>query len=310
MKGTKSIFVISIIVLLALFTNGLYIQYFSGNTNQGGMLSPIGDGNSSEQAKHLLGNLESSVIEESPVNLMVLGLDGDKTRCDVIMFLHFVPSSSQLSIISVARDTRVVSEGAYERINALYSKGAEKRIARELTKITGLPVHYYITVDFKGFRRIIDTLGGVEFYVPFNMNYDDPTQNLHIHLKKGMQVLNGKKAEQLVRYRKGNVKGQGYTEGDIGRIKMQQDFMKALVKQKLSMKALPKAVEIFDILKQHIKTNIKIVDVTYYIKSVIKVRSDEIQTLTLPGSSLMIKGKWYFIYDREKTAELMETHFG
>lgn len=308
MKGIKTIFVISIIMLFALFANSLYIQYFSEDTNRREVPAPIVDDNIPGQAKQLLGNLESSVIEENPVNLMVLGLDGDKTRCDVIMLLHFVPASSQLSIVSVARDTRVVSDGAYERINALYSKGAEKRIARELTKITGLPVHYYITVDFKGFRRIIDTLGGVEFYVPFNMNYDDPTQNLHIHLKKGLQMLNGKKAEQLVRYRKGNKKGHGYTEGDIGRIKMQQDFLRELVKQKLNIKILPKAVEIFDILKQYVKTNIKITDVTYYMKSVSKVRSDEIQALTLPGTSRLIKGKWYFIYDREKTAELMETH--
>ncbi len=310
MKGTKSIFVISIIILLALFANGLYIQYFSEDTNQRGMPSPISYDNTLGQAKHLLGNVESSATEENPVNLMVLGLDGDETRCDVIMLLHFVPSSSHLSIISVARDTRVVSEGAYERINALYSKGAEKRIAKELTEITGLPVHYYITVDFKGFRKIIDTLGGVEFYVPFNMNYDDPTQNLHIHLKKGLQVLNGKKAEQLVRYRKGNTKGQGYTEGDIGRIKMQQDFMKALVRQKLNIRTLSKTAEIFEILRQYVETNIEISDITYYIKSVVKVRSDDIQTLTLPGTSRMIKGKWYFIYDREETAALMETHFG
>ncbi len=309
MKGIKSIFVVSIILLLALFANGLCIQYFSGGNNLRAMPDAIGSDNTNGLAKRLLGNLESSITEENPVNLMVLGLDGDKTRCDVIMLLHFVPSSSHLSIVSIARDTRVISDGVYERINALYSKGAEKRVASKLTEITGLPVHYYITVDFKGFRKIIDTLGGVEFYVPFNMNYDDPTQSLNIHLRKGLQMLDGKKSEQLVRYRKGNAKGQGYTEGDIGRIKMQQDFMKALLEQKLNISTLPKAEEIFDILKQYVKTNIKITDAAHYIKSAAKVRSDEIQTLTIPGSSHLIEGKWYFIYDREKTAELMEAHF-
>lgn len=309
MKGTKSIFVVSIILLLALFANGLCIQYFSGDTARRAMPDPIGDGNNPGLAKRLSGNLESSVAEETAVNLMVLGLDGDKTRCDVIMLLHFVPSSSHLSIVSVARDTRIVSDGAYERINALYSKGAEQRIAKELTKITGLPIHYYLTVDFKGFRKIIDALDGVEFYVPFRMNYDDPTQNLHIHLRKGLQVLNGKKAEQLVRYRKGNYTGQGYTEGDLGRISMQQEFIKSLIKQKMNLRYLSRSQKIFDILQEYVKTNITITDITQYIGSVSKVKSDEIETFTIPGTSRIISGKWYFIMDRKKTAAMMEEHF-
>ena len=86
--------------------------------------------------------------------------------------------------------------------------------------------------------------------------------------------------------------------------------MKALVRQKLNIRTLSKTAEIFEILRQYVETNIEISDITYYIKSVVKVRSDDIQTLTLPGTSRMIKGKWYFIYDREETAALMETHFG
>lgn len=297
------------VLLIALFVNGLFFMSGLGSKSPISTPAPFSEKEPNKQTEQLSGHIESSASKEMPANLMVLGLDRDKTRCDVIMLFHFVPSTSSLSLISVARDTRVLANGVYTRINTLYSKGGEKMVAEELTKITGLPVHYYVTIDFKGFREIIDTLDGVEFDVPFRMNYDDPTQNLHIHLRKGLQVLNGKKAEQLVRYRKGNYKGQGYTEGDLGRINMQQDFMKQLIKQKMNPRYLSRSQKIFDILRQYVKTNIALVDITQYMGSVVKIKDDEIEAFTIPGTSSMIRGKWYFIYDRDKTAEMMKEHF-
>jgi len=309
MKNAKFILAISITLMLVLFVNGACYILIQKNKEPGTFPAPIYEDDIGEAAEQPADYRESSISREGPVNLMVLGLDRDETRCDVIMLFHFVPSTSSLSILSVARDTRVLSDGIFTRINTLYSKGGEKKVAEKITEITGLPVHYYITVDFKGFREIIDALDGVEFYVPFRMNYDDPVQNLHIHLKKGLQVLNGKKAEQLVRYRKGNFKGQGYSEGDLGRINMQQEFMKALIKQKMNIRYISRFHKIFDILRQYVKTNITIADVTQYIGSISKVNSDEIKTFTLPGTSRLIDGKWYFILDRKKTSSMINEHF-
>jgi LCP family protein required for cell wall assembly len=238
-----------------------------------------------------------------------LGLDKDGTRCDVIMLFNFEPGLSKLNLLSIARDTRVRKNGRYYKINALYSKGGEELVAEEVTELTGLPVHYYITVDFKGFRKIIDNLGGVEFYVPFRMNYDDPTQDLYIHLKKGMQLLDGDKAEQLVRYRKGNNTGQGYSEGDIGRMKMQQDFLKALIKQKMNLRYISRADDIFEILKKYVKTNITLTDIAQNLGSISKIKSDEIETFTMPGESRFIGDAWYFIYNGEDTLEVIEKNF-
>ncbi len=309
MKSAKFILAISITLLLVLFVNGAYYMSLRGNMDPETLPVPLSEGDIGEAAEQSEDNHESGVSREFPVNLMVLGLDRDETRCDVIMLFHFTPSASSLRILSVARDTRVLSDGVFTRINTLYSKGGEKRVAEKLTEITGLPIHYYITADFKGFREIIDVLDGVQFNVPFRMNYDDPTQNLHIHLRKGLQVLNGKEAEQLVRYRKGNYKGQGYTEGDLGRISMQQEFMKALIKQKVNLRYLSRSQKIFGILQEYVKTNITITDITQYIGSVLKVKGDEIESYTIPGTSRIIGGKWYFIMDRQKTADMIEKHF-
>lgn len=319
MRVTKFIFTVCAILLLVLFANGMYVLSLPGGNGHRPAPVPISEykGQSSKETKFKHSNfnqpdfrqLESSTSEEIPLNLLVLGLDKDGTRCDVIMLFNFEPGLSKINLLSIARDTRVLDRGKYGKINALYSRGGEKLVAEEVTEITGLPVHYYLTVDFKGFRKIIDTLGGVQFYVPFRMSYDDPTQDLYIHLRKGMQLLNGKKAEQLVRYRKGNYKGQGYTEGDIGRIKMQQDFLKALIKQKVSFRYISRVDDIFGILRKYVKTNITLSDITHYLGSIGKIKADEIETFTIPGDSRMIGDTWYFIYDRDKVYTIINDNF-
>ncbi len=335
MKRTGLLFSICTALLIAMFANGLYMLLYPRTIRQRPLPVPISD--ISEPIRLDLGikgqwpdgpdfsgqypqneytdNIEYGTDGESrkagqePVNLMVLGLDRDKTRCDVILLFQYDPTASKIKLLSVARDTRVVVNGSYCKINAVYSKGGERLVARKISQMTGLPVHYYITLDFEGFRKIIDTFGGVEFYVPFRMNYDDPTQDLHIHLKKGLQVLNGSKAEQLVRYRKGNVKGQGYLEGDIGRIKMQQDFLNAFIGQKLKFRYISKAGELFDILGRYMKTNITLDDITYYITDITKIRGSEVEASVIPGDSRIIDGVWYYIHDRSKTRALIRERF-
>lgn len=296
------------VLLLALFANGLFIILHYGKGQLQLLVSPSSDKDGGERAEYFYERDNGAAGREMPVNLMVLGLDKDETRCDVIMLFNFDPVSSRMNILSIARDTRVYCKGRYAKINALYSKGGEGLISEELTAITGLPVHYHITMNFEGFRKIIDTLGGVEFYVPFRMIYDDPTQNLRIRLQKGYQLLDGKKAEQLVRYRKGN-RGQGYTEGDIGRIKIQQDFMKALISQKLNIRYISKASDIFGILREYVKTNISIPDLARHIGEIGKIDISGVQTFTLPGESKLIKGAWYYLHDPVQTAALIEENF-
>lgn len=335
MRGTRFVFIAAVILLLVLSANGLYIvldtvndihyapkpisdsdfgndDYYDDYDNYNysydtDIIKASPEGQKKPDKRQDLSR--RNITEAVPVNILLLGLDRDKTRCDVIMLLNFDPSDSTLNILSIARDTRVFSGRTYRKINSLYSRGGEKRVAREVSRITGLPVHYYITADFKGFRNIIDTLGGVEFDVPFRMNYDDPTQNLHIHLKKGLQQLDGKKAEQLVRYRKGNYRGQGYNEGDIGRIKMQQDFMKALIDQKLNLRYISKADDIFAILQDYVKTNITISDIARYAGSASKLRGGSIKTFVLPGESHVIDNVWWYVYDRKNAVSMIKDNF-
>lgn len=206
-------------------------------------------------------------------------------------------------MLSIPRDTRIKINNQYQKINAALTFGEEELAIRKVKEITGMPIHYYVTVHFEGFRNIIDILGGVDFDVPINMNYDDPIQNLHIHLKKGMQHLDGKKAEQFVRYRR-------YPEGDIGRINAQQAFMKALLEQKLKLEYLSKIDDLYKAIKENVKTNIGPIDVTKNIALVKVLNPNNVQMFQLPGEAKMINGISYFIHDDEKTLKLIEENFG
>ncbi len=300
MKLRRIAFICCIIFTTVLFIDGLrYITIINSKLNEKYIERP----NTSKTGK------KSSIGSARPVNLIILGLDEEQVRSDVITLFNYDPMKSKLNILSITRDTMVYHKGRRMKINALIGRGGEKLIIEKVEEMTGLTIDYYLTVNFSGFRKIIDILGGVEVDVPFDMNYDDPEQKLHIHLNKGRQILDGDKAEQFVRYRKGNTLGQGYTEGDLGRVKAQQVFLKELVEQKVRLKYLIKADDVFLTLNQYSKTNISLSDISFYYKYLKNVNSIQIQTYTTPGNSSYVDGLWYFIYDELKTRQMIENKF-
>jgi len=299
----KVIAVICIIVSILLFAGGIAVLSDNARSRK-----------PEAEAKEEPGQVERISAGEpearkEPVNLLVAGVDDEGTRADVIMLFNYNPELGRINILSIPRDTRIKVRNRIGKINALLGMGGETMLVKAIEQITGLPVKYYIVLDFEGFREIIDTLGGVEVDVPMDMVYRDPVQGLYINLKKGRQVLDGRKAEQFVRYRKGNKPGQGYEDGDIGRSRAQQQFVRELISQKLNVKYLSKARDIFLILSKHMKTNIKLSDLIYYLKDLQKIDSDGVMTFTAPGDSKLIKKVWYFICDQDELRSLIDTHF-
>lgn len=321
MRITKFILIAASFVLTVLFICGIGILYSFNNDhgkNFGDISDNIGqmgmDSTATEDGENSIWDESGDSIFDSGqgrkdvVNFLVLGLDNDETRADVILLLNFDTGSKNLNILSIARDTRVRVKGEYCKINAVYSKGI-RLMKNKITEITGLDIDYYAVMNLKGFRETIDLLGGVEFDVPFRMKYDDPTQDLHINLLKGRQILDGDKAEQLIRYRKGNRKGQGYSEGDIGRIEIQQEFLKELIRQKVNLKYIGKIDEMFGILKKYLKTDIGIDEVVKYAGSIAGLQKDNTGFFTLPGDSVRKDNKWYYVYNKKKTQKMIEENF-
>lgn len=252
----------------------------------------------------------SKILDEpatEKINVLLLGADKSGFLADVIMVVTVDPEQSAVKVLSIPRDTRVdlTGNGKYNKINsALGYKEPEKTIINAVRRITGMPINYYAQLDFEGFRNVIDIMGGVDFDLPIDMNYDDPAQDLHIHLKKGFQHFNGEQAEGIVRFR------HSYVNGDLGRIGMQQNFLKAIFEQKLTPQYITKAPQIVKEVYKNVKTNFAVNDALRYVSMAKKMTSESLSTFELPGGSKYMNKVSYFIYDAAKTEELLLYEFG
>ena len=301
MKFHKAFFTICIFSILLLFIDGIQLCHFTPGTQNKKpdnlSITPYNEPSS------------SSVSSSKAINVVILGLDGEEVRSDTIILLNINKDNGGLNMLSIPRDTKVNTKRGYGKINSLIGTGGEKLVCAKIEEMTGLQVDFFVSLNYEGFKEIIDLLGGVEITIKKNMNYDDAFQNLHIHLKKGTTRLNGEMAEQYVRYRKGNRQGVGYKYGDLTRMEVQQDFIISLIKQKAKWRYLQKLKDVFLVLKQHMKTNIEIKDADLFVDIVKNLKVNDIKTYTLSGESIYIHQIWYYAYDKEAIKHLIDYSF-
>lgn len=265
------------------------------------------------------------------VNVLIIGVDEGENRSDTIMLASLDGYSNRVNILSIPRDTMVTINGTTQKVNATMvlsdlsksddtdedeeevgiADGSEDALINMVKSLTGLPIHYFVTVNFDSFIELIDAVDGVDFDVPYDMDYDDPAQDLHIHLTAGQQHLDGQLAHDFVRYRHnndGSAPGE-YVMGDEGRIYWQQEFMKELINQKLNAYYLSKIGDIYDVFKNNVKTNLTFTDVLKNLNALLEISLDDINAYELPGQSEYTNDLWYYIQDREATAELIANVF-
>ncbi len=256
-------------------------------------------------------NLKTNKIKSTKhqkVNVAVLGLDEAGYRTDTIIFVQYNPDGKKVNMLQIPRDTKVETNRRDKKINSAYGFGGESELLKSIEDIVGLKVDKHIFVNIGGFRKLIDTIGGVKMNVPIDMDYIDPIQEFTINLKKGEQVLNGKKAEMFVRFRQ-NSDGTGYPEGDVGRVKAQQDFIKATLNKLLSLRTIIKIPSIISIMMKNVKTDFKTSEIASYIKDGFKMSKDNLNIMLLPGKGQYINGISYYIYEKKQTQKLIDENF-
>ena len=152
-------------------------------------------------------------------------------------------------------------------------------------------------------EKVVDTIGGVQFDVPPGMDYDDPTQDLHIHIAAGQQKLSGEQFVQLMRFR------SGYAGGDIQRIDMQHELLMAVASQMLSLKNIPNLTEVISIVTGNMKTNLSTEDMLFYAKEFMKLNKDGIKFMTMPGNTNgSIFGASYVFCDIDAWLDMVNEH--
>ncbi|NLM50231.1 MAG: LCP family protein [Clostridiaceae bacterium] len=279
-----------ILVIFALFS--CYLGYFTAKILHRPMFDTGDPGQEVEVVKK----------EEKKATILLMGIDNTANLTDVIMLFTIDPKNNMVNVLSVPRDTRVKIGKRFCKINEAYSIGKEEQALKTVKEVTGLPINYYVVINTSAFREVVDHLGGVKFNIPQRMYHIDPVQNLRIDLKPGEQILDGNKAEQLVRYR-------GYAMGDLDRIKMQQQLLFALIDQKLKLSNVTKIPDILDSISDDIKTNMSPLDILNYGNVVLNIPRENIKTHTLPGEPRTIDNISYFIPNPEKTLALIENEY-
>ena len=209
--------------------------------------------------------------------ILVSGSDDGNGNSDTNILVAIDTVNGYIYGTSIARDTKAVWNGKNHKINAAFGSGGMEKMAEVVSDQLGIPVDYTVSVDLKGFAALVDAIGGVDFDVPVNMDYEDPYQDLYIHISKGMHHLSGSEALKVVRFRK------GYATQDIGRMETQQKFLKAVAKQTLTVSNLGKIDEFVKILQKYVKTDLTLGDLAWLGKEAISIGADNIEFSTLPG---------------------------
>jgi len=254
-------------------------------------------------------------VHPQPVNILVLGIDErphDPGRTDTMILVSIDPVKERVALISLPRDTRVRIPGrrGYDRLNAAHAYGGPRLAMETVSEFLGIPVDYYVKVNFDGFEKLIDILGGVEIDVEQRMKYDDYAGNLHIDLYPGRQVLNGADALAYVRFRSdglGDISLIDPAKGEYGgRIIRQQKFLNALIRKAAQPATIGKLPQLALQLQDCVATNLPVTKMISLALSLRDLDSDSVVTAVLPGTGDTINGVAYWVPNEDATKVMVD----
>lgn len=305
-KKLKIFFIIVAIILIIFL--GIFMYRFSKNGfSMQGFLST------------LFGQNEETLASLDNLDFLLIGESGNMT--DSIMACRYDPKTQKAYMLSIPRDTFIGNSEANattsDKINCVYNiKKDPMNTVKAVNKVTGLNLKYYVFVDTKALTEIVDAIGGVEFDVPIDMEYDDTSEDntLHINLKKGRQKIDGNKAEQLLRFRHNNDRSsypKEYGDNDLGRMHTQRDFIKATLNQTIRANNIFKLNELLDIVNKHVKTNLSVSLIKDYIPYAVNFDTENLQSDMLPNESKKINELWFVkVTDSEAEKLVNDMFFG
>lgn len=255
-----------------------------------------------------------AVVKNDPVNILLLGVDvgtpgatnkNDPKRTDTMLLINYNPKNSKVTMVSIPRDTLIKINGKNAKINEAHAVSGVNGAIDAVTKLLDVPINYYGKINYDGFDKIIDTIGGIDMPINYRMDYDDTAQNLHIHFKKGTTVhLDGKKAEEFFRWRKNN-DGTGFPNGDLDRINQQHLFIEKVMEKLKSPAIITKIPSILNIIPKYAETNMDAEDILKYGLAIAKTDKANITTTTIKGEAKYIDEVSYVVYDESQNKDLL-----
>jgi len=248
------------------------------------------------------GIAEVSSRRKGVYTILVLGRDQSSNSTDTIIVVSFDTAAHSISAVSIPRDTliNIGWSGTPKKINAVFpgyensGRSGVEGMKEHIRKLLGFSVDCYAVVSLEAVEQAVDCIGGVWFDVPQDMKYDDPTQNLHIDVKQGYQLLSGADALGVLRFR------HGYAGGDVERIGVQQALLKALAGQMLTLGNIPNLGELLTILSDNLDTDLTTANMAWFARQFLACKSDDVRFHTLPyATGCYINGVSYVSVDLE-----------
>ena len=251
-------------------------------------------------------NPEQLLYAKDKSIIMIMGIDehireDDPGRSDTLMIAALDPIKNQAALLSIPRDTRVKIPGyGFDKINAAYALGGKKLTQETVEDFLGLPIDHYVAIKTKSFCNIIDAIGGVDIDVEKRMFYEDPWDDnggLVINLQPGMQHMDGKTAITYVRYRD--------EEGDIGRVRRQQKFMKAVMDQVTSPMIIPRLPSIIREVSNTVDTDLTVRQLLELGGSLKEAHKNGLKTEMVEGKPMYIDEISYWVPDISDVREAL-----
>ena len=296
-KKNKSSYVKYILILVVVFILSGMVGAFFANA----LVDNKPDYNEDDK--------KGMLVAKDKATVMIMGVDeraDDVGRSDTLMIATLDPDKNQAALLSVPRDTRVKIKGhGFDKINAAYAYGGRKLTQETIESLLNTHIDHYIKINVHGFTKIIDALGGIDIDVEKRMYYEDPWDDdggLYIDLQPGMQHMDGKTAITYVRYRD--------EEGDIGRIKRQQNFMKAVMDKLVSPTIIPKLPAIVSAVSDSVETDMSVSEILSFLGTLQDVKDNGLKSEMLPGKPVYIEGISYWVPDISKTRQILANTLG
>lgn len=245
--------------------------------------------------------------KEEFYTFLVVGRDtGGGGNTDTIMVMSYDIPNQKLNVLNIPRDTMVNVPWDVKKVNSIYNWASRydrdgiDYLKEEISYLIGFQPDFTVVVEWEAVGELVDAVGPVTFDVPYDMDYDDGTQDLYIHLKAGVQEIDGNKAMQLLRWRKNNkiengklIVYGGYPSGDLGRIQTQQDFLKAVIDKCLSSLSVDKIPALAQIFMNNVDTRgtLTVNNIAWFAKEAIVggLSMEHVSFMTLP-----CQGAWVY----------------
>ena len=234
-------------------------------------------------------------LNENMYTFLVVGLDQVSNSTDTIMVGRIDTETHKIDVVSIPRDTMVNVSWGTKRVNTYYSSDLVSGgngidgLMKGIRDLVGFDIDCYAVVDLEAFVELVDAIGGVDYDVPIDMYYYDPSQGLNISIPAGMQHLDGETAVKVVRFR------SGYATADIGRIGTQQDFLMSVASQMLTLGNIPNLPTFIDIFEKYVTTNLSAANISFFARQFLMCKSEDINFHTAPGNGGdSVKGNSYY----------------